>query len=577
MMLAAAVLSILGNVWLSICTSRGSDESKRQEHADLAIYSSIGLAGGLVDCLQALVLTYCALGASRSIHKDMLRSVLRAPLSFFDLSPMGRILNRFLQDMQNIDSVVPNAIADQITKTLNLVTQLSLVYVEAPWVLVSLPILIIPYQAIFRRMRIPNRDARRIESVARSPVYAHFSDTLAGRETIRAYSAEERFVGQNLSQVGNMATACYGNNAVSKWAQMLTTQWGCFLYLAAGLSCVVLHNYGKMASGQIGLVLLYSAQLQRAMMDYMMGAAEVEKNFVSVERIAEYIRLEPEEALGVERHDSAAEEFTRPAGWPCGVRIAMEDVRLRYRLHRPLVWKGVNLDIGSREKVAICGRTGCGKSSLFGALCRLYPIAEGKVTFGDVDISKVPLSVLREHVRVVSQEAFLLSGTLRQNLALNREHAVADEVIWHCLSVVGMADAIKQRGGLLCEVEQSGQNFSVGERQLLSLARVLIPLGECCSLEQWRPPAILLCDEATASVDLVVDEKVHDVLLNLDSTVLMICHRLQHIRRFQRVIVMEAGVVKEDQPPAELLARNSGEQSRSLLAKLCEEAGVGIS
>ncbi|CAE8743831.1 unnamed protein product [Polarella glacialis] len=251
--------------------------------------------------------------------------------------------------------------------------------------------------------------------------------------------------------------------------------------------------------------------------------------------------------------------------------ITLENVALRYRLHRPLVLSGLSLHVASNAKVAICGRTGCGKSTLFAALSRLYPTVAGRVLIGGRDVRHVPLSTLRAHSRVVSQDSFLVSGTLRQNLVMGRDIIVVDEVIWHCLDIVGMASKVRSLSlGLEAAVEEGGQNFSAGERQLLSLARALVPSqGSCAALDDWRPPRLLLCDEATASVDLLADQKVHEVLLNLDSTVLMICHRLQHIRRFQQVVVMEAGRVVELGQPDQLLAVPS-----SRLALLCAEAGV---
>jgi len=466
--------------------------------------------------------------------------------------------------MQNIDSYVPRVISDQVTRSLSIVTQLSLVYVEAPWVLFTLPVMVIPYWMIFKRMRIPNRDSRRIESVAHSPVYAHFSDTLHGRETVRAFSAEHRFVAHNLEHVDGMATASYGNNAINKWAQALTTQWGCSLYLACGLACVLLTHAGKMTTGEMGLVLLYSAQLQRSMMDYMMGAANVENKFVSVERVAEYIRLESEEA------DTIAEVHESLVNWPASGNLCLRNVQMRYRLSRPLVLRGLDLTIASNSKAAICGRTGCGKSSLFGTLTRLYPSTQGEILIGGRDIATVPLQVLRTTVRVVSQDAFLLSGTVRDNLLMGCE-AVDDAVLWHVLAAVGMTDKISSLPlKLAAQVDASGTNFSVGERQLLTLARALTPTKECRSISDWRPPPVMLCDEATASVDLVTDEKVHTVVLSLEATVLMICHRLQHITRFDKVVVMDAGMVAEEGAPAELMSKTPP----SRLACLCAEAGV---
>ncbi|CAE7644984.1 abcC3 [Symbiodinium microadriaticum] len=435
--------------------------------------------------------------------------VLSAPMSFFDSSPTGRILNRFLQDVQNIDNFLPDSISDQIMKTLTIVTQLSLVYIEAPWVLCSLPILAVPYSMIYKRMRIPNRDSRRLESAARSPVYTHFGDTLHGRETVRAFAAEARFEKENLRHISTMAQGLYGNQAVGKWAQELQLD---------GAVCVC-------------------ACAPR------MGAADVETKFVSVERVAEYLRLEEESCRNEGDEEASAMLGT---AWPSQGEVRLEAVTMRYRLHRALVLKGVDLFIPGKAKLSFCGRTGCGKSSLFSVLNRLYPLASGRVLIDGVDISQLSLQTLRMSIRVVSQEAFLLSGSLRQNLTMgSSEHD--DEVLWHCLSAVGLAEKVRLLPGSLdFRVDIAGGNFSVGERQLLTLARVLVP-SIPCSLEDWAPPRMLLCDEATANIDVLTDEKVHQVVLEMDATVMMIC------RMAALVVVLDAGLVVEQGSPEELL------------------------
>jgi len=326
-------------------------------------------------------------------------------------------------------------------------------------------------------------------------------------------------------------------------------------------------------------VLLYAGQIQQEAMGYMMSSADLEKELVSMERVAEYMRLDPEDPNANDNVRSSSSESSAillrredgcSLGWPSDPHISMAGVALRYRLHRPLALAGVDLSFEAKAKVAICGRTGCGKSTLFAALSRLYPLAGGRIMLGGHDTNKVSLPALRNHVRVVSQDPFLISGTLRHNLMMRRDGQVDDAVVWHCLEEVGMSQKVHDVGGLDSWVEDGGSNFSVGERQLLSLARVLIP-RKCDRVEDWRPPWILLCDEATASVDLAADNKIHNLLLSLDATVLMICHRLQHIHRFQQVVVMEAGQVAEVGSPAELLSPGA---TGSRLARLCAEAGV---
>ena len=233
-----------------------------------------------------------------------------------------------------------------------------------------------------------------------------------------------------------------------------------------------------------------------------MGAADVETKFVSVERVAEYLRLE-EECIDTQETENVDSPTVQ---WPSQGEVRFEAVAMRYRLHRALVLKGIDLFIPGKAKLAFCGRTGCGKSSLFSVLNRLYPLASGRVLVDGVDISQLSLQTLRMSIRVVSQDAFLLSGSLRQNLTMGAsEHD--DDVLWHCLSVVGLDGKVRELPGSLdFRVDVAGGNFSVGERQLLTLARVLVP-SVPCNLANWMPPRILLCDEATANIDVITDEK----------------------------------------------------------------------
>lgn len=579
-----AALGIAGNAWLSVWSASG-DPSK--QHSYLAIYVGIGVASGLCNLVQSFVLTFCALRASRAIHTAMLRRLLSAPMSFFDTVASGRILNRFLQDLDSIDNYVPSSILEQLSRTLTIVTQLSLIYSQAPWILLSLPFLIPPYIEVFRYVRVSNRDCKRIEASAHAPVYAHFGESLAGRETIRAFGLEGAFVRRNLELVYSMASGKYGNQAVGKWAQATLSQWSCLLYLLSGVACVTMSARGAMTGAQVGLVLLYAASLNGTLMNYSVSCAVLESQFVSVERVAEYTRLPIESGADSELAEGPSDEarLMAHAGastqWPLNGAISMENVCLRYAPHLMPALRGVDLEVAACSKVALCGRTGCGKSSLLGALTRLYPMTAGRIQLDGRDVATAALPSLRHALRVVSQDAFLVSGTVSENLvpiscmgpaaradALGTPEAFAD-LCWHVLRLVGMADRIRDGGGLDGSVQAGGGNFSVGERQLLTLARALMPLSPV-AVDAWRPPPVLLADEATASVDLVADARIHDVLLGLNSTLVMVCHRLQYIRRFDKVAVLEAGQVVECAPPGELLAA----EPPSRLKLLCAAAGA---
>lgn len=285
---------------------------------------------------------------------------------------------------------------------------------------------------------------------------------------------------------------------------------------------------------------------------------------------------------------------------------------MRYRLHRPSVLRGFSLHIGGGEKCALVGRTGSGKSSALSILARLYPISQGRVLIDGEDISSLPLSQLRGALRVIAQDSILVEGTIRENLTGKFKHGetqetvamralqsrsgmmagighapwrsgeLADEQlpcptdadIWIALERVQMADTIRQSPLRLDSlVADGGTNFSVGERQLICTARALVEITPATADTDPNTNVcakrVFLCDEATANIDLETDERVHDVMLGLDATVIMICHRLQHIHRFDRVVVLGDGKVVEQGSPAELMRRTDG-----ALASLLAEAGL---
>lgn len=526
--LSGCALGVAANIWLSVWADSGG--SRRTQIRRLLTYVGIGAAEAVVLAIQTVVLTLCALDASRTLHSQMLEAVMSAPMAFFDATPIGHVLNRFLQDLANVDMDVPTTTLDQLTRTLSVASQLGLVLFFAPWVALSLPLILIPYVFIFRTVRVAARDARRLEAEAHGPCYAHFHDCIRGRGTILAFGAVARFEMENERLTDDMARGRYANEAVCKWSQALTTQNGCVLYLAAGLLGVYLVAHGRMTTGQLGLILLYSASLQRAAMEYMTGLATLEAQFVSVERVAQYCRLRKERTDG---RDVAAS--TRP----CAVQV--QKLMLRYHLDRPLALKSVSFVVEAGQKVAICGRTGSGKSSLVQCLARLYDYS-GVICVDGLDLALLSLPSARSLVRVVQQDATLKTGSLRRNLI--GPARVDDATIWAALRLVGAAECVIRCGGLDFEVGEGGAAFSAGERQLLALTRALLP----------TPPRLLLADECSSNVDEVSDRKVHDVLLGLDATVLAICHRLKHVPRFDAVVVLDRGRVVESGASASLLA-----------------------
>jgi len=612
---------------LSMLIGAGSPE----EQTNLLIYVSLGVATAALQALQTLLLTSCSLRASRQLHALLVRRLLNAPLTFFDATTTGAILNRFLSDTQLIDSSVPDSLLSLATQLLTMLTQVALVLYFAPWVALGLPPLLCAYYAVYQRMRAAARDARRIASAAHTPVFSHYADAIAGSETIRAFDASERFCDENVRRVANLSRAKVMTEAVQKWAQTLSVQAGTILYLLSGIACVILHACGLLTTAQMGLVLLYAGTLQRASMDLMMRMTAIETEFVCVERIAEFLRIEQDTDMGCGGEDVGGGSEGGGGGGQCGSgesgagggghtvlltaahweghadvaprgAIEMNGVVLRYHPSRPPALRNFCISLPAGTHAAVCGRTGCGKSSLLRVLPRLYAIDHGKVLIDGVDIHSVPMHTLRRQVRLLAQDAVLLRGSLFENLtafafsnagantgvgtgtrngtgctrngnamALEDRSSTAAALTSHETGQLAKAEVgdeaaaeaeaearrIFESLGLRARIDSladglhtsiEAANLSEGERQLMSLARALVAHG---GKRQLR---VLLCDEPTSNVDFGSDGRVMDMLLALDCTLLINAHRLHHVRRLDRVCVLDNGRLVEEGAPAQLLA-----------------------
>ncbi|KAJ3120851.1 hypothetical protein HK100_012631 [Physocladia obscura] len=510
----STTVGMFSTVWISIWTDAKSGESgELSQFMYLGIYGILGSMQAILSCIQAIVLALAALKASAKIHNAMVKTLLSAPMSYFDTHS---------SDLGSVDSSVPNTIMDQITKTFSITSQFLLIIFFTPFVMLILPFVIMFYIFVIKTFRIAARDTRRIESVARSPVYDLFSDVLNGLETIQCFGAQDRFERWNQELVGKMAAAKIGNEAVNKWAQALTVQASCLFYFFAGFVGVILMYRNVISVSTFGLILLNAAVLQRALMDFVMGLTNLETNFVSVERVAEFAKM---------RGKSDNRDLLIPSTWPQNSLLQIENLRLRYSINRHHILKGISLSIEHGDKVAVIGRTGCGKSSLLAALAQLYPPSDGKILIDGINVTKIPPESLRNILRVIPQETVLFDGTIRENILLGRE--IDDAQIWATLEMVQIKDRVVALGGLDAEISFGGTDFSAGERQLLCLGRALA-LGI---------PKILLCDEVTSNVDLATDDLILQSLLSLTSSVVMVMHRLESLRRFDKILMLHQGKI----------------------------------
>ncbi|XP_061509610.1 multidrug resistance-associated protein 1 isoform X8 [Anopheles gambiae] len=544
--------SIGSNLWLSRWSTddtAGNDTSRRDMY--LGVYGAFGAGQVLSTFLSTLFLYIGALEASRTLHKTLLRRVLHAPLtSFFDITPVGRVLNRFSKDIDTTDSDLPATLRAWSACFFGVVATLVVISISTPiFAAVIVPIGIL-YYAVQRFYVATSRQLKRLESVSRSPIYSHFGETIQGVQTIRAYSVQDRFILESDEKVdGNQL--CYCPSIIAnRWLAVRLEMVGNLIILFAALFAVL--GRETMNAGLVGLSVSYALQITQTLNWLVRMTSDVETNIVAVERIKEYGETKQEAAWELPNS-------TLPRDWPEQGMVEFRDFQVRYREGLELVLRGISFTVNGGEKVGIVGRTGAGKSSLTLALFRIIESAGGSIVIDGQDISQLGLHALRSRLTIIPQDPVLFSGTLRINL--DPFNAQSDDDIWKALEHAHLKTFVKGlTAGINHEVTEGGENLSVGQRQLICLARALL-----------RKTKVLILDEATAAVDLETDDLIQRTIRTefKDCTVLTIAHRLNTIMDSDKVIVLDKGQIVEFAPPAELL-----QSKNSAFYSMAKDAGL---
>ncbi|SCV04479.1 LAMI_0H16468g1_1 [Lachancea mirantina] len=548
-------LSVLSNVWLKhwseVNTKYGYNPSVVKY---LGIYFLLGLGSALSSLVQTVILwIYCTIHGSRYLHDSMASAVLRAPMSFFETTPIGRILNRFSNDIYKVDELLGRTFSQFFVNVVK-VSFTILVICTSTWqfslIIIPLSSVYIFYQQYYLRT---SRELRRLDSVTRSPIYAHFQETLGGISTIRGYGQEDRFIHINQARVDNNMSAYYPSVNANRWLAYRLEFLGSIIIFSAATLSVFKLRQGSLTAGMIGLSLSYALQITQSLNWIVRMTVEVETNIVSVERIKEYSNLKPE-APQIIKDNRPAED------WPTKGDIVFENYSTRYRSELGLVLKGINLHVKPKEKIGIVGRTGAGKSSLTLALFRIIEAAEGRILIDDVSIDKIGLSDLRHHLSIIPQDAQVFEGTVRENI--DPTNCFTDEQIWGALELSHLKEHIMGLGddGLNAQLSEGGGNLSVGQRQLMCLARALL-----------IPSKVLVLDEATAAVDVETDQVIQETIRSAfkDRTILTIAHRINTIMDSDRIVVLDQGHVAEFDKPEVLL-----QNTESMFYALCKEAST---
>uniref|UniRef100_A0A6I8MXX3 Multidrug resistance-associated protein 1 n=2 Tax=Ornithorhynchus anatinus TaxID=9258 RepID=A0A6I8MXX3_ORNAN len=531
------VAALASNYWLSLWTD-DPVVNGTQQYTDvrLGVYGALGISQGIAVFGYSMAVSIGGICASRRLHLDLLHSVLRSPLSFFERTPSGNLVNRFAKELDTVDSMIPQIIKMFMSSLFNVVGACIIILLATPIAAVVIPPLGLIYFFVQRFYVTSSRQLKRLESVSRSPVYSHFNETLLGVSVIRAFEEQKRFIQQSDMKVDENQKAYYPSIVANRWlAVRLECVGNCIVLFAALFAVISRHS---LSPGLVGLSVSYSLQVTAYLNWLVRMSSEMETNVVAVERLKEYSETEKEAPWQIEE--------TAPApDWPQEGKVEFRDFGLRYREDLDLVLKNINVTIDGGEKVGIVGRTGAGKSSLTLGLFRINESAEGEIIIDGVNIAKIGLHHLRFKITIIPQDPVLFSGSLRMNLDPFDQYS--DEDIWRSLELAHLKNFVSLLPDKLNhECTEGGENLSVGQRQLVCLARALL-----------RKTKILVLDEATAAVDLETDDLIQSTIRTQfdDCTVLTIAHRLNTIMDYTRILVLDKGEVVECGSPSDLLQK----------------------
>ncbi|KAJ3368818.1 Multidrug resistance-associated protein 1 [Allomyces arbusculus] len=513
----------------------------------LSGYAGIVFAGSAISVFTFyFFFVFVAIRASRTTMVELVDRIFRAPLSFFDVTPSGRVLNRMSRDQSNVDNEVPLAFDQCVFLSFQLLGTVITIMTATPWII----LLVVPIAGIFYVVQqlylSTSREVQRIYLVHGSPVYQHFTESLDGLGVIRAYGHAARFESDAEQKLDNASKSYYSVMSTSRWLFVQLQLLGNLIIGTIGLLAVLTPTTG---TAVIGASLQYSLDITSVISDLLRTAARLENVLVSVERIKEYSEVPTE----------AAEEtpFDLDQSWPAKGAIEFKDYTTSYRPGLDPVLKHVNLSIKAGERVGIVGRTGAGKSSLTLALFRAIEATGGSILVDGEDLSTIGLDDVRSRLTILPQDPILFDAKVRDNL--DPSGTKDDAALWHALEGAGLAGYVRQQDDAL-DAMLTASSLSVGQAQLLCLARAIL-----------RKTKVLVLDEATASIDHQTDEIVQKTIRRefAGCTVLTIAHRIATILDYDKVCVLDQGEVTEFDKPEALLSK-----ADSIFYSLAKESGL---
>ena len=503
-----------------------------ETHSSVWTYTFVGLSCSAVTSIfvRTLMLSLTGVRAGNEVHNRAIAAVVKAPINlYFDVTPLGRLLNRFSKDVYDMDIDLPFNFGSVVATYASFLSILVVSVIYVPLIIFILPVLYWLAQKCQVYYLAGANNTNRMLRNASSPLVQHFTETLAGLKIIRSLELQKVSQETNTNYVSLSNKILFNHAAATIWLDLMLNSIT-VLYFLLVTSFLIL-NHESLSTGAIGLIISYMLPLPRSITMNTQFMSRLKTNMISMERVYQLGNVEGE-APRVREGDGSLEL------WPAVGGIEFRDVSLRYRPNTPVVLKGLSFRIEGGEKIGVVGRTGSGKSSLLQALFRTVELHRGQIVIDEVDISTIGLQKLRQSLTLIPQDPLLFKGSMRDNV--DPFHRLTKEKVTSVLHAVNLhtfnCDSI---------VEENGGNLSSGERQLVCIARASVASTK-----------ILLMDEATSSVDLQTDETIHTLLRSnfAECTVLTIAHRIATILHSSRILVLSNGQLSEFDSPSVLLA-----------------------
>ncbi|KAI5443883.1 Multidrug resistance-associated protein 7, variant 3 [Lathyrus oleraceus] len=517
-------IKILQNSWMA----SNVDNPRVTTLQLILVYFLIGVSSTFFALARSLFVVALGLQSSKHFFLQLMNSLFRAPMSFYDSTPLGRILSRVSSDLSIMDLDVPFSLTFVVGSNITFYSSLTVLAV------VTWQVLIVAIPMVYVTIRLQKyyftsaKEVMRMSGTTKSCLANHVAETVSGAVTIRAFHVEDRFFEKNLDLIDINASAFFNTFASNEW---------------------LIQRLETISAGFIGMALSYGLALNFSLVASVQSQCTIANHIISVERLNQYMHIQSEA-------EEIKEDNRPPLNWPRAGKVEINDLKIRYRPDGPLVLHGITCIFEAGHKIGIVGRTGSGKSTLISALFRLVEPTGGKVVVDGIDISSIGLHDLRSRFGIIPQDPTLFNGTVRYNLDPLSKHT--DQEIWEVLGKCQLREVVQEKDeGLNSSVVEDGSNWSMGQRQLFCLGRALL-----------RRSRILVLDEATASIDNSTDMILQKTIRTefADCTVITVAHRIPTVMDCTMVLSISDGKLVEYDDPMNLMKREE-----SLFRKLVQE------